>query len=669
MVKLVRVLGPATLVLVAFAALIAALAFGGGAAPGQLIDPGALVRWGLPIATLIMNLGVALTIGALALSVFALSPDRPEFGRALDIAAAGAGVWSVAGAAAAILSFQSVTDTEFTLDASYGSVLGQYLTANEIGRAWLTTVLLGAVITVLCFAVRNQTILALVGILSILAMLPLAQQGHAGDRASHDVAITAIWLHISAASVWLGGLLTIVLLRRQLDAAAGPAGKKAAKAVGPRLAQVLPRYSTLALLAFIVVAASGYVSAAVRIGELPSLLTPYGILVLVKVSALGALGLFGAFYRRVLIDRIVAGGAARLFWILAVAELGFMGVASGVAAALARTATPVDLASTPVGDLPDPSPALILTDRELPPALDATTWFTQWNLDLLWLLVAGFAILFYLGGVRRLRKRGDSWPWYRTALWIAGMLALLWVTNGPINVYERYLFSVHMLGHMLLGMAIPVLLVLSAPVTLALRAVRKREDGSRGVREWILLAVHSKVAAVVTHPLVVAGLFAASLWVFYYSPLFAWATRDHVGHTWMVIHFLITGYLFAQTLVGIDPIPNRPPFPLRLVLLLATMALHAFFGLSLVTGTTLLLPDWYGAMGRTWGQLPLADQQAGGGIAWSVGELPTLALAIIVVFLWSRSDARDAKRQDRQADRDDDAELKAYNAMLAKQNR
>lgn len=660
MLKLVRVLGPATLVLVAFAALLAALAIGGGAEPG-IVDPGAPVRYGLPIAKLVMNLGVATTIGALAMAVFALSSGEPEFGRTLDIAAAGAGVWTVAGAIAAVLTFSSLSYTPLSLDDGYGQVLGQYLTANEIGRAWLTTVLLGAAITVLCFAVRNQTVLAAVGILSVLAVIPLAQQGHAGDRASHDIAITAIWLHISASSVWLGGLVTIVLLRQQLDA--GGAGRG-------RLATVLPRYSTLALLAFVVVAASGVVSAAVRIGELPSLLTPYGVLVLMKVGALGALGLFGAYYRRVLIDRIRAGAGARVFWVLVVAELGFMGIASGVAAALARTATPVDVAASqvPAGDLPDPSPALILTDRELPPELTATTWLTQYGLDLLWLLVAAFGILFYLAGALRLRRRGDRWPWHRTVLWIAGMLLLLWVTNGPINVYEQYLFSVHMLGHMLLGMAIPVLLVLGAPITLALRAVRKRDDGSRGVREWLLLVVHSRVAGVMTHPLVAAGLFALSLWAFYYSPILRWATVDHIGHTWMVIHFLVAGFLFAQVLVGIDPIPRRPPYPLRLLLLLATMAMHAFFGLSLVTGEALLLADWYGAMGRTWGLAPLADQQAGGGIAWSVGEIPTVALAILVAVMWSRSDARDAKRQDRAADRDDDAALKAYNEMLRRQS-
>jgi putative copper resistance protein D len=159
-------------------------------------------------------------------------------------------------------------------------------------------------------------------------------------------------------------------------------------------------------------------------------------------------------------------------------------------------------------------------------------------------------------------------------------------------------------------------------------------------------------------------LFAGSLWAFYYSPLFSWATTDHIGHEWMIIHFLITGYLFVQSLIGIDPVPYRFPYPLRLVLLLGTMAFHAFFGLSILTTDSLFLADWFGAMGRTWGVTPMADQQLAGGIAWSIGEIPTVALAITVAVQWSRSDARESKRRDRQADRNGDAELVAYNAML-----
>ena len=235
--------------------------------------------------------------------------------------------------------------------------------------------------------------------------------------------------------------------------------------------------------------------------------------------------------------------------------------------------------------------------------------------------------------MRRLRKRGDAWPWYRTVLWVAGMLLLFWITNGGVNAYEKYLFSAHMLAHMALGMMVPVLLVPGAPITLALRTIAKRTDGSRGPREWIMLVVHSRVFAVLGNPIVAAVLFAGSLWVFYYSPLFEWATVNHVGHQWMIVHFLGTGYLFVQSLIGVDPSPTRAPYPLRLLILLGTMAFHAFFGLALLSGTGLLLADWYGAMG--WGTSAIDDQQTGGGIAWSVGEIPTVTLAIIVAIMWA----------------------------------
>ena len=123
---------------------------------------------------------------------------------------------------------------------------------------------------------------------------------------------------------------------------------------------------------------------------------------------------------------------------------------------------------------------------------------------------------------------------------------------------------------------------------------------------------------------------------------------------------------YPAFLIGIDPGPSRWPYPFRLVQLLTAMTVHAFFGLGIMSYEGLFLADWYGAMGRTWGSTPMADQQAGGAIAWSVGEIPNLIIAVVLAMQWSRSDARLAKRTDRQADRTDDAELKAYNAMLGK---
>ena len=647
MPRVVRIVGPALLLLVALASAVAALQFGGAATPEPIADPGPVVRYGLPLAKLIVNIGASGTIGALVLASFAMSRDKPEFGLALDIAAASAGVWAVASAAAGFFSFMTLYLQPISIDDRFGDLLAQFLTEQELGQSWLYTTLIAAALTVLCFAVRNQTLVAFMAAGSIAGLIPMALQGHAGGTASHDAATSAIWLHIVFAAIWLGGLLTLVISSRTLDKG--------------RIVPLLTRYSTLALVSFVVVAASGYVSAEIRVGTLGNLLTPYGILVLVKVGALGVLGVFGVMQRRYLIGRMTATGARKYFWWLVTAEIAFMGLASGVAAALGRTATPKP--EVPATASTGATPAEILTGSPLPPPISFANLFTLWNFDLIWVLFCAFGVFFYLAGVWRLKKRGDSWPVLRTVLWVAGMALLFYITNGGVNVYEAYLFSAHMLAHMTLGMMVPVLLVPGAPITLALRTIRKRDDGSRGAREWILLATHSKYFDVLSRPLVAAAIFVVSLWIFYYSPLFRWATTDHLGHQWMIIHFLLSGYLFVQSLIGVDPSPHKAPYPLRLLVLLATMAFHAFFGLSLMTGTGLLLADWYGAMG--WGISAIDDQQAGGGIAWSVGEIPTVALAIAVAIMWSRSDERDSKRYDRKADRDGDAELEAYNDMLA----
>jgi cytochrome c oxidase assembly factor CtaG len=131
------------------------------------------------------------------------------------------------------------------------------------------------------------------------------------------------------------------------------------------------------------------------------------------------------------------------------------------------------------------------------------------------------------------------------------------------------------------------------------------------------------------------------------------------------MHFLVTGYLFVLTLIGIDPVEYRLPYAGRLVLLIGVMAIHAFFGIAIMSQSGLMVAEWFGSMGRTWGPTPLEDQYIGGGVAWSIGELPTLILAITVGIQWSRSDERAQKRADRHADRTGDAELDAYNAQLA----
>ncbi|PCE16125.1 copper transporter [Microbacterium sp. SZ1] len=640
-----RAVGVGILLAGGLVAVVVALILGGGAAPLLLQDPGPFVRWAIPVVKLVMNIAAAAMLGSLVLALFALKSEQKSFEVALNTASVGAAVFTVTAGISAFLTFMAAFNPQLSAEREFGTQLGRFLLETALGQSWLITTIMGSIITVLVFAWRSWLPTLLTAILAAASFLPLATQGHSGELSGHNVAVNSILLHTIGAAVWLGGLLLVIVLRGRSD-------------IGT--AKLVSRYSSLAIAAFVVVAVSGLARSVVALGDITQLMTPYGGILIAKVVLLVGMGLFGAWYRIRLIPRLDGPQAARWFWMLVLGEIALMGLASGAAAALARTPPPTGEEAAFVQ-----TPAENLTRSPLPPEFTIDRWFTAWDIDILWLVAAGFGLFFYLAGVRRLQKRGDRWPIHRTVFWVLGMLMLVWVTGGPINAYQEYLFSVHMLGHMMLSMAIPLLLVSGAPVTLALRAIHKRDDGTRGGREWIMWAVHSPFAKVVTHPFVAAAIFIVSLWAFYFTDLVRWSMYEHLGHEWMVAHFLISGYLFVMSLVGADPVPYRLPYPGRLITLIAVMAMHAFFGMAMMMQEGLMVADWFGSMGRDWGPSPMEDQYIGGGIAWSIGEIPTLILAITVAIQWSRSDTKLQKRRDRHADRTGDAELEEYNARLA----
>ncbi len=627
-------------------AVLVGLAIGGGAAALQFSDPGPVIRYGVPLAKALMNIAMAISIGSLVFAGFAANDKSAVLRKLLNLASAGAAVWAIAASVHFVLSFVSVSGAELSLEQTFSQGLWVYATEIELGISLALNLLAAFAISILALSISSLTATALTAALGLGSLIPLALIGHAAGTANHSLAVNSLGMHLIGIVTWVGGLIALFAIKQDVLGEAKP---------------MFARYSSLALASFVIVGISGLGSSYVRIPDAAGLLSPYGQMLFIKVVLLVVLGAFGAVYRTRILSKLSERGS---FFKLALLEIFIMGAAIGMGTALARTAPPINQA-----EFITPTPAQLLTGEPLPPELSLETFFTQWKPDILWALIALWAIGAYLVAVRRLKARGDSWPIARTISWVSGMLLLIFVTSGSLNVYQEYLFSVHMVAHMFLTMAIPVLLVPGAPVTLLTRAVQKRADSSRGVREWVLWAVHTKYAEFVSHPLIAAANFAASLVVFYFTPLFEWATREHIGHQWMIVHFLITGYLFVQSLIGIDPGPSRLGYPFRIVTLIGVMAFHAFFGLALMGGTGLLLPDWFGAMGRTWGLPPLEDQQSGGAIAWGIGELPTIILTIIVSVQWFRSDNRDSKRLDRASDRSNNQDIDDYNLMLERINK
>jgi putative copper resistance protein D len=158
-------------------------------------------------------------------------------------------------------------------------------------------------------------------------------------------------------------------------------------------------------------------------------------------------------------------------------------------------------------------------------------------------------------------------------------------------------------------------------------------------------------------------LFLVSLYGVYFTPLFDALMGNAVGHQFMLAHFLVTGLLFFGPILAQDPWPRRAGHGGRMLELVVPMPFHAFFGVAVMMSTALITTT-FADPPPGWGIDPVADQATAGSIAWSFGELPTVLVMVVVLAAWMRSEDRRGKRLDRVAERDQDAELEAYNARL-----
>ncbi|GAA3007644.1 putative copper resistance protein D [Streptomyces sp. KhCrAH-43] len=288
----------------------------------------------------------------------------------------------------------------------------------------------------------------------------------------------------------------------------------------------------------------------------------------------------------------------------------------------------------------------------------------QFSADPFFLAGCVLAVLLYGYGVLRLRRRGDEWPVGRTVLFVVGVLTIALVMCTRLNDYGMVMFSVHMVQHMVISMLSPILLLLGAPVTLALRALPVAPRGTKGPRELLLMLLHSRYMKIVTHPAFTIPLFIASLYGLYFTPLFDYLMGSTTGHLVMMVHFLAVGLFFFWPIMGVDPGPHRPGYVMRMLELFAGMPFHAFFGIALMMASTPMV-EVYKDPPVSLGIDALSDQSAAGGIAWAFSEIPSVLVLVALVFQWYRSEQRTAKRTDRAADRDGDQELQAYNAYLA----
>jgi putative copper resistance protein D len=298
-------------------------------------------------------------------------------------------------------------------------------------------------------------------------------------------------------------------------------------------------------------------------------------------------------------------------------------------------------------------------DTVLPPFTPAEI-FTRIHLTslvALFLLVAG---ALYGYGVYRLRRRGDHWPPGRTVAFVVGGLgSIAAVTMTGIEAYDDTLLSVHMVQHMVLAMVGPIFLALGAPVTLALRTMQRRP------KRTLLAFLHSRFIRVLTFPLVAFGIFIANPFALYFTGLYKVTLENDWLHELTHIHFIVTGCLFFWPLLGLDPLPNRWPYPGRALLMVLSVPFHTVLGLTIMQDKTLLAGDYYPSLHLAWSN-PWSDQVTAGGILWAGGELISVTMLGILIIQWMRQSEREAKRIDRALDRAEAEQARAAVAAATK---
>ena len=631
------------------AAGIGALSLADALTATGLPDPGPATTLGLPFVRAAGEIAAVLAVGSFLCAAFLVPPQRSGVldvagYRALRLGSVASGVWAVCAALLVPLTISDVSGhrlSDHLNPVTLWSLAGVVNTAD----AWRWTAALAATVTLASLPVLRWSWTPALAAGSLITLVPLGLTGHSSAGGAHDLGTNSLLIHLVAASVWAGGLLA--LLAHALRG-------------GTHLDLAARRFSAIALWCWVAMALSGVVNALVRVLPSDLLTTDYGRLVICKFVALCVLGVLGWRQRRAGVLALQADPkAGRVLIRLALIEAAIFGLTFGIAVGLGRTPPP-----PPPIRIPSIAEAEIGYDFEGPPTVARV--LLDWRFDLIFGTAAIVLAALYVAAVLRLRRRGDSWPPGRTLAWLLGCLALLFVTSSGVGRYMPAMFSMHMVAHMGLSMLTPILLVLGGPVSLALRALPAAgRDDPPGPREWLLAALHSRLSRVLTNPIVATVLFVAGFYGLYFGSIFDDAVGSHAGHLAMNVHFLVSGYLFYWVVIGVDPTPRPIPPLAKVAVVFASLPLHAFFGVELMGTRTVLGAAYYRSLGLSWHTDLLGDQRLGGGIAWAAGELPLVIVMIALLVQWARSDARTARRLDRAAERDDDADLAAYNAMLA----
>ena len=302
--------------------------------------------------------------------------------------------------------------------------------------------------------------------------------------------------------------------------------------------------------------------------------------------------------------------------------------------------------------------ALLAHDGAAAESGDLATALTAWRLDPPGLLLAFTLAAAYAWGYRRFRRTAGR---FRFSLWhpaafTAGIFLMVLSLVSPIDTYSDDLFWVHMIQHVLIVMLIAPLLLLGAPVSLALRI-----SGVRVRRRYLVPLLDSRFLQLCLYPPIALTVLIGALWIWHIPTLYDAAIGSEALHFFEHSTFLAGGLLFWWLIIGVDASHLRPSHTARVAILLVAILQNLALGLIL---TSLGDPAYDSYAGlealRDWGPTALADQRIGAGIMWVPGTMMFAIALLAVVYYWAEHEAFRARRDDLLRDLDERAGRPQY---------
>ena len=277
-------------------------------------------------------------------------------------------------------------------------------------------------------------------------------------------------------------------------------------------------------------------------------------------------------------------------------------------------------------------------------------FLSTWSFDLVSLLVILATGVAYLVLLAMVRRRGQTWPIWRTlAFFILGLGAYVFVEFGFFGTYRfelRWAFTTRIA---LLLYAVPLLLSLGRPLELA-RAARTEASRARFdkfLQSWPIRVVSNAIFA---------PLFALAFFMLFITPLSA-AMR---GSAFWQHAITVGAFLLGQLMLF--PMLQRREH--RSEIFMAAEFLFAFFELMLdaipgvvlsISNTVLDGATTLSANVPAWFPSALDDQHFSGNLLWMIAEGADIPILVLLFIRWGHQDKKTAKSIDDLSDEEFDA--------------